>query len=147
MIDVLQEPNWIVVTFVGAVVGALVSRYGGIVTYPFRTRLDAEGRWFVYHYTFRQDVSVFIKGRMRIRKGTLGGTRVRFTERNSTQRMRYIGHARREGNDLVMLLKIMESGGSLTIRLRGFASPHNDTMVGLWLSYDVTGQVPHGVAS
>lgn len=122
---------------IGAIIGALVSRYGSIVTYPFRRRLGVEGKWFVYHYTFRGRQPVFYSTGLRMRRGVIRGTRVLMVERNATRTEKYAGTARKEGSDLLLDLKIRSESGSLTMRLRRAAvAPHDDQIFGIWLSYD-----------
>lgn len=77
----LAEPNWIITSIFGAVLGVLVAEFGAILIYPLRKlKKDAlEGIWHQFNYT-RGDGKPFLKhATLRIRKGYLGGLRATLT--------------------------------------------------------------------
>jgi hypothetical protein len=139
---ILNEPNWIIVSVVGAILGALVSKYGGIVSYPFRRRPAIRGEWYCYHFDFRDGRLELIEEQLVIRKGATSGIKVKLTpvagDSTLSDQYEYRGDAEFDERHLLINMRgVTHSNKELiSVRLQPRIPPNHVTMFGLWLSYD-----------
>lgn len=148
MIDFLAaEPNWIIVSLVGAVLGALVARFGGLIVYPFRRQVIAGGSWFLYHRTFRQGQMHLIRSRLTVKKGIFGGAKVSVVETVGSRTEEYTGSVTVEASHLLMQIKgiAVRNSASVLFRLESPVPPNDQVVFGLWLSYDLDRRPAVGV--
>jgi hypothetical protein len=147
------EPNWLVVSVVGAMLGALFAKFGSLLTYPFRSAMPAAGTWFSYHYTFQDGQPTLHEDTIVIRKAPLGGSRVKitpsFAEGQHISKDAYRGVVICEGTHLLLHARAVLSGNptTLSIRLASRIPPNDRMMIGLWLSYDHDGRPASGVVA
>jgi hypothetical protein len=149
MLDLLAtEPNWIVVSVVGAVLGAVVARFGGVLTFPFRRTKEPVGVWNVYHHTFRQGSLQLVWERMTISKAPLGGLKVVVKDPMDPDSQIYRGSVAVEGGAIVVITMRGSRGfgtnGLVSIRLQSRLPPDHRVMYGMWLAYDHDGCITAG---
>lgn len=131
-----EQPNWIIVTIVGAVLGALLTEFGAIVAYPVRRlRRDAlEGTWHQFNYTQRNGRPFLNKATLEIDKSLLGGLKGTMTDQSGE--LLYTGRVRREAGHVVAELKAASHEETLTLRFIGTIVTKDAFMPGVWMAYD-----------
>jgi hypothetical protein len=80
------EPNWILISIFGAILGALFAEFGAIVVYPLR-RLRRDvlvGTWHQFNYTHRNGRLFLNQATLEIKKGLLGGLRGTMADQRRT---------------------------------------------------------------
>src|SRR5215212_2361294 len=105
-----REPNWIIVTLVGALLGASVTWWSSPIRY-FRSRnLNRHllGTWHECHYTFRHGQVILGRGTITIRPGFKNSLKV-VAEQHETHpdgvvtNLSYTGSLHREGQLVLSL--------------------------------------------
>jgi hypothetical protein len=138
------EPNWIIVTIIGAVLGAIVARYGAAILWPIRRlkRHPIEGLWHSWHYTFHNDGEQLRSGEIRIRRGVLrplvitaNATSASGQKLGST-RSEYNGQIKVEANTIFLTLSAKNHDETVTMRFASRVSFDMPELHGLWMSYD-----------
>ena len=143
------EPNWAVVTIVGAVVGALAQKYGSLVLYPLR-RLKQEpliGAWYDYHFTFLNGNRYVAESPVLIRHGRLTGISVEINDQDVVSESGSLNNKRRDG--LTYRGTLRHEGPHLVVEANGvrhtellvfrfiYRLPSNDAVIpGVWMSFD-----------
>lgn len=138
------EPNWIIVTVIGAVLGAIVARYGAVILWPVRRlkRHPIEGLWHSWHYTFHNDGEQLRSGEIRIRRGVLRPLIItaNATSANgqtmSPARSEYDGRIKVEANTILLILNAKNHDETVTMRFASRVSFDMSELHGLWMSYD-----------
>lgn len=148
-IGIASEPNWMIVSVVGAILGALIARYGSIVLYPMR-RFKKEpmiGHWYDYHFTFVNGKRYIAESPVNIRRGKLRGISVEIRDQDVVSQsgaldnkrkdgLTYQGILRREGPHLVIEVKGVGHIELLIFRFI-YRLPSNDSVIpGVWMSFD-----------
>ncbi|MEU8202016.1 hypothetical protein [Streptosporangium sp. NPDC049046] len=139
---VLDEPNWLIVTALGAVLGAtaqwwwLAARHLLVRWKPHRM----QGEWHECHYTFRYGREELGRGRLTIKKGLLH--RVAVTIYDEERHVKGKGHGLDYSGELTgedhILISVRERNHPHTVVMR-FNDPlpsNPEPIVGLWLSED-----------
>jgi hypothetical protein len=158
------EPNWIVTSVVGAVLGALVSAYGTLLGYPIRRlrRNHYVGDWFEYHWTYHSGQRHLWRARLCIRRGYLQSYSVQFDHLpqqvsqpsggtapaapSEDRVLRYRGEMHLRENHVVITLNAHTHEESLVYRFRQWIPSNKDPVPGLWMSFDHTGAPAAGAA-
>jgi len=146
---IIGEPNWIIISVVGAILGALIARYGSIVLYPIRylKKEPLIGDWFDYHFTFVNGARYVAESPVKIRRGKLRGISVEIRDQDvvsqsgvldnkRTDGLTYRGTLRREGPHLVVEVHGVGHIELLIFRFI-YRLPSNDAVIpGVWMSFD-----------
>lgn len=138
------EPNWIVVTVIGAILGAIVARYGAVILWPVRRlkQHPIEGLWHSWHYTFHNDGEQLRSGEIMIRRGVLRPLVItaNATTANgqtvSPTRSEYNGRIKVEANTILLILSAKNHDETVTMRFASRVSFDMSELHGLWMSYD-----------
>ena len=145
----MQQPNWIIVTIIGAVVGALVSQYWTIIFYPARL-LKADtlgGDWYDYHFTFLHGKRYLAESIVKVRRGMLADRSVYVQDQdlvrysggidpNRKDGLSYKGSVQVEGPHLIMKLRATSHREVLVFRLINRLPSNASIIPGVWMSFD-----------
>jgi hypothetical protein len=145
----MQQPNWIIVTIIGALVGAVVSQYWTIIFYPARLfKADTLcGDWYDYHFTFLHNKRHLAESIVKVRHGILADRSayvqdqelVRYGEGidpNRKDGLSYKGSVQVEGPHLVMKLRATSHQELLVYRLINRLPSNASIIPGVWMSFD-----------
>jgi len=141
----MTQPNWIVISLIGALAGYLLPYLVKAVLYAVRRfrRARIEGKWYVYHITkdtngkFKVEPDVF-----KIRKGFLSEFVVN-SYKDETRRSN--GRLSFERNYWLIALKNIEHKEQVSIRLLNpIPTKDDDPTWGLWLGIDFQGNMIAG---
>ncbi|GIH26640.1 hypothetical protein Aph01nite_49500 [Acrocarpospora phusangensis] len=139
---VSSEPNWIVVTIIGAILGATINWWWLLAKYiATRTsRHPLEGEWHECHYTIRKGQEQLMRGMVIIKRGLKHNLVVRVHDESRITNgprhgLEYRGHAAIE-RGLVLHAKCESHPHSLTMRFMEYLPLNPDPLVGLWFSVD-----------
>jgi hypothetical protein len=145
----MQQPNWIIVTIIGAVVGAVVSQYWSIIFYPAKLlKTDSlRGSWYDYHFTFVHGKRYLAESMVSIRRGILTDRSVRVQDQDlvrysggiDTSRkdgLAYKGTAYIEGPHLIVKLHAISHRELLVFRLINRLPSNASIIPGVWMSFD-----------
>jgi hypothetical protein len=145
----MSEPNWIIVTLIGALIGAIVSQYWTIFFYPIR-RLKHDpllGTWYDYHFTFVHGRRYLAASAVVVKRGLLTSRSIRMQdqdlirysegpEHDLKDGLSYKGVVLVEGPHLLIKLHATTHNEFLVFRLIN-RLPSNSSMVpGVWMSFD-----------
>ncbi|MEV6527050.1 hypothetical protein AB0M43_34490 [Longispora sp. NPDC051575] len=143
----MVEPNWIITSVVGAVIGVLVVPFYRVLLYPFRRlrRHPLGGLWYSYSYSF-------IDGRLHLRHGTFhvrSGVLQRYVvSRENFGRyppptfgatpppLRYRGSVYEEHDHYVMVFQGRTHTETLVYRFVNRIPSNAGIIPGIWLAYD-----------
>ncbi len=143
----VNEPNWIITSFVGALIGVLIVPLYQMFIYPFRKRQwhPLGGKWYSYSYSF-------LDGRLQLRHGTFTvrhGVLQRFVvdrlnfgqyppPPSSPQPppLRYRGTIYEEHDHYVMTLEGRTHTESLLYRFVNRVPSNAGIIPGVWMAYD-----------
>lgn len=146
------DPNWLLSSVIGAIIGALVVPVTGLLAYPvrrLRVHTTLIGRWYSYHYSFRDEILELRYGTLHIRPGlrrqyvvhrknsrTRPDPNGRF--RPAIDLLRYRGSLHEEGHHIIVEVKPRDSRRDETVFYRFLGQiPSNASVVpGLWMAYD-----------
>lgn len=145
----MHEPNWIVVTLIGAVIGAIASQYWSIIFYPLRLLKHDPlmGGWYDYHFTFVHGRRYLAESIVSIRRGLLVGRSIRMQDQDLIRYSEGLDRDRKDGLTYRGLVSV--EGPHLLIRMH--ATSHNELLVfrlinrlpsnasvipGVWMSFD-----------
>src|SRR3954462_9472559 len=100
---VLREPNWIIVTLVGALLGASVGWWSSPIRYLRSRKQNSHllGTWHECHYTYRHGQVILGRGTITVRAGFKNSLKV-VADQNETHpdgvvtNLSYEGHLHRE---------------------------------------------------
>jgi hypothetical protein len=145
----MQQPNWIIVIIIGAVVGAVVSQYWTVIFYPAKLlRTDSlSGDWYDYHFTFVHGKRYLAESIVRIRRGKLTDRSVRVQDQDlvrysggiDTDRkdgLAYKGTTYIEGPHLIVKLHAISHRELLVFRLVNRLPSNASIIPGVWMSFD-----------
>lgn len=145
----MQQPNWIFVTVIGAIVGAIVSQYWMIIFFPLKLlRKDPfRGDWYDYHFTFMHGKRFLAQSMVSVSRGFLVDRSIRVQDQdivrydgdvdlNRKDGLAYKGSAKVEGPHIVIRLHATSHEEVLVFRLIN-RLPSNAAMIpGIWMSFD-----------
>jgi hypothetical protein len=147
--DPMQQPNWIVVTIIGAVAGAIVSQYWSIIFYPVKLlKADAlGGGWYDYHFTFVHGKRYLAESIVRVRRGILADRSVYVQDQdlvrysggidpNRKDGLNYKGGIQVEGPHLIVKLRATSHRELLVFRLINRLPSNASIIPGVWMSFD-----------
>ncbi|MET8152653.1 hypothetical protein ACIBSW_30010 [Actinoplanes sp. NPDC049668] len=142
LIALSQEPNWIIVTLVGALVGASVTWWSTPIRY-LRARNSHGyllGTWYEYHYTFRHGRMMLGRAVVTIRPGFRSSLKADVVSHEvhadgMVTDLSYTGQVRREGH-LVLSLSGRSHDDTMMMRYIERLPSNPAPMLGIWLSQD-----------
>ncbi|GID95328.1 hypothetical protein ACFQFC_33215 [Amorphoplanes digitatis] len=142
LIALSQEPNWIIVTLVGALVGASVTWWSSPIRY-LRARNDHQhllGTWYEYHYTFRHGQVILGRAAVTIRPGFKNALMAVVVQHEThpdgeVTDLSYAGRVSYEGH---LVLSLSGSPHDHTVVMRYLERLPSNTapMLGMWMSQD-----------
>jgi hypothetical protein len=150
-----SEPNWLVTTFAGAVIGALIAPSLSLLKYLLHRSQNhpLHGLWFSYQYTFIEGERVLRYGVISVRNGI----RHRYvairqssadppTEEGlfSSSAVNYKGYVFDELDHYVMVLTSRSHSETSMWRFLGRVSSNDTVTPGLRISYDYDGNPTAG---
>lgn len=133
-----QEPNWMIVTVIGAIAGASVNWWWPLIRYwtGRRRRSFLLGDWHGYHATFYAGQPVIVHDTFRVRRGVRGALIVSAEQNDGlAPSLTYSGEVRLEGH-IVFVLSAKSHEETLVLRFVEPIPSNPTPMVGLWLSQD-----------
>ncbi|WP_062442306.1 hypothetical protein [Herbidospora daliensis] len=137
-----NEPNWVVVTFIGAVIGATVQRWApaGRLLFDRGRRRPMLGAWHECHYTFDSGREVIGRGHVVIRRGVRHRLIVTIRdERRQTlgpgAGFEYEGQLTEEDHLLVVATEVLHRH-TLVVRYLNPLVSKPEPVVGIWLVED-----------
>lgn len=136
----LNQPDWVTVTFIGAIIGYILPYIIKFVVFIFRKfqHDTAEGSWFVYHPSNRGGKLQIEKSAWRIGKGIFNPFVVRET-REGVRGLVAKGSLYYERNFWLIRLKAIMHDEEVSIRLFNPISTADEIVWGLYLSLDFQG--------
>jgi hypothetical protein len=142
-----DEPNWLITTFIGAVIGLLLPYLVDVTKYLWRYWKSEPlvGQWFEYHANFVGGENHISSGVWKINKGFSHEFTVNFTH-NTGGKLEYRGALFEERGHIVAELKsYSHRNESLYYR---FMNPIASERVipGIWLSFERDGRICSGAA-
>jgi hypothetical protein len=149
----LAEPNWVVLTLLGGLAGAIVTPLATLLWWGVRRVRPHPmcGVWHSYHMTFRQNRAVMLSGQYRIRRGFRSPLVVSAVNSANdhmgtpVKTLSYRGRLEHEGGHYVMDLSGRSHQEHLMIRFAERIPPNDKMLSGIWLAYDHDNQVASGV--
>jgi hypothetical protein len=145
----MHQPNWIIVTIIGAVIGAVVSQYWTVIFYPVKLlRSDSLGGcWYDYHFTFVHGKRYLAESIVRIRRGILSERSVYVQDQDLVRYaggidpdrkdgLTYKGNVQVEGPHLIVRLRATSHKELLVFRLINRLPSNASTIPGVWMSFD-----------
>jgi hypothetical protein len=140
-----SEPNWIIVTVIGAVLGALAASYGSAVLWPVRRlrRHPLEGTWHEWHYTFADGREQLRRGELTIRRGALKPFVIKARGSmpdlagTSATKLRYTGDLTVESHSILLSLHSADDPTeTLVFRFKARVTFATQVMAGIWMCFD-----------
>jgi hypothetical protein len=137
----MGEPNWILVTFIGALAGYLLPHLSKVLVYVARRfqRATIEGKWYVYHITNRGGELQVEPAAWNIRKGYDSKFVVVESFKEDLKGPMYKGQMSFERNFLLVKLRAVKHEEEVSIRLFNPIPTADAYTWGLFLSLDFQG--------
>lgn len=136
----MSEPNWVITTIIGAIVGYLTPYAVKMSRYMLRRfeKEIAEGTWHVYHPTIRDGSALIEHSIWNISKGILVKYVVKETKAQSTSVI-YKGDLRLERNHWLIKLRGVRHAEEASIRFYNPVPTEDARTWGLYVSIDYHG--------
>lgn len=145
----MGEPNWIIVTLIGALIGAILSQYWTILFYPLRLLKHDPllGDWYDYHFTFVHGRKYLAESTAVIKRGLLTSRSIRMQdqdlirysegpEHDLRDGLSYKGVVLVEGPHLLIKLHATTHKEFLVFRLLNRLPSNASIIPGVWMSFD-----------
>lgn len=146
MTEILKEPNWILLTLLGAVVGYIFPYLLKLVSFIFRhffSKSFLEGKWYSYYKIYENGEVVLKEETWIIKTGFNDKLKV-FISTLPNRDLSYNGTLVEERGQILVELKAVEYGEHVYCRYSS-PIPGNDTiMKGFWLGVDFNGYTAVG---
>jgi hypothetical protein len=148
-----DEPNWIVVTLIGAVLGASAAWWSAPIRYLGARNRHRHllGTWHECHYSFRHGQVILGRATIVVRPGFKNSLKVNATQHEvhpdgAVTDLSYAGHLHREGQ-LVLTLSAESHDETLMMRYVERLPSNPAPMLGMWLCRDHDGLPAAGVSA